>query len=332
MKNVPLSATLALGLALSVVPLLQSPAAVLSGPQFQRLLGASLRSGRPLELKGRTVDLGTLELKVDTNGAQQVIQGPGLIRGSGHSLIQVGGNRNSLMVTATRLHHAACAERSEKAKTGAALWIRGKAKLVLRDCEVTSEAGYGAWLVQRGAIDAAGCHFYDCGRSGVVLFGQSRAVLGRGTVISRPVLHGICARGETVVEALGVAIEGCGLRGVYAYHSAVIMLQGCTVARTEAADCSAIQVEALRPGDCASLGVRDCILVDNRGLGLSVAGNATCKIVSSPLSLKGRLVIPSCEDPGAIGLSAVNSRLSATEQLHKHSQQCHLKHHSSLQT
>jgi hypothetical protein len=65
---------------------------------------------------------------------------------------------------------------------------------------------------------------------------------------------------------------------VYAYHNASVSLVRTSVVNTKWAAASAVQVEALRPDDRASLTVIDCRIDNNAGFGVSIAGNVDCDL------------------------------------------------------
>jgi hypothetical protein len=265
----------------------------LSFDSFTRLIGAAMRSERALELRGRTVDLGSSEVKLGS-GQTLVIQGPGRITGAGHSLFAISGNRCFVTLNGLSLQHLGAPGGFVKRESGAAVWVRGKSVVTLVDCNVASEQGFGLWLVQRAIVLADGCKLVGCGRSGAVLFERAQLTFRHG-VIEGAKLHGICQRGDTKSIVEDSAISGCGNRGVYAYHNASVTLQRTAVTDTKWAAASAVQVEALRLGDRASLTMKSCEVHRNAGFGVSVSGNVVCDL-----------------DAGTRG---VDSALSAVEQM-----------------
>ena len=128
-------------------------------------------------------------------------------------------------------------------------------------CTVSSEAGYGIWMVQAPAVSVvgAGTAVADCGRSGVACFGSGRLEVKHGAAVLRSALHGVCARGGSeVVLGPRAAVAASGARGVYAYHNAslTLALPGVAVTATAEPRASAVQVEALRDCDRACLVLR----------------------------------------------------------------------------
>jgi hypothetical protein len=247
---------------------------------FRKLVTAAFRSQRPLLLRGRSVDLGSTELKLDVNSEKVVIIGPGSIRGNGHTLFTTSGNRHNLTLENLLLEHCTSADRGdEKRHQGAAIWARGKSNIQLNNCTVTSESGFTLWLVQRAIAHLSKCTLGPCGRSAIVVFNQARLDFSNGR-IRDAVVHGICSRGDTVVTVRESVVSDCGARGCYAYHNATLDLSDTAVSGTLQVDASAVQVEALRPCDQVHVRIRRCKLqgMGNRGFGLSVAGNAECDI------------------------------------------------------
>lgn len=137
---------------------------------------------------------------------------------------------------------------------------------------MSSERGFGLWLVQRSKAMLSRCLLSHCGRSGVVAFGHSRLDL-HDTTIEGAALHGVCMRGNTRASLVNCVVSKAGVRGVYAYHNATLSLTRTRVEGTQDASAAAVQVEALRPEDKARLTMdAACVLRDNAGEGLLVKG------------------------------------------------------------
>jgi hypothetical protein len=250
---------------------------------FQKLVSAAYRSKRPLFLRGRSVDLGSNELRLDVDSEQVAIIGPGYIRGNGHTLFTIGGNRQNLTLENLVLEHSYSADRGdEKRHQGAAIWARAKSHIQLVNCTVSSESGFCMWLVQRANAHLSHSTMGPSGRSAIVVFNQAQLDFQQGT-IKDCVQHGVCSRGDTTVTVRDSIVSDCGARGCYAYHNATLNLLNTTVSGTLQVDASAVQVEALRSCDQAHVRIRMCKLrgAGNRGFGLSVAGNVDCDIDDS---------------------------------------------------
>ena len=99
------------------------PPASLSYRSATRLIDAAVRSGRSLELRGRAVNLGLNEIKL-RSGISLVIQGPGCIKGSGHSLFAISGNRCFVTLADLSLFHSGSPSGFVKRESGAAIWVR----------------------------------------------------------------------------------------------------------------------------------------------------------------------------------------------------------------
>lgn len=282
---------------------------------FLKLVSAASRSHRPLHLRGRSVNLGSAEIKLNVTSLPTVhIIGPGSIHGSGHTLFTSSGNRrNSLLLDNLQLHHHSSHHRTQKRESGAAIWARGKSTISLTNCTITTQGGYGVWLVQKSRAHLHNCTVGPCGRSGMVLFGQAEGTVEQG-IIQQCVRHGVCARGDTVTVIRDSVLRECGDRAVYAYHNATLCLEDSTivVGGSSSSDdgraqllkkTSTVQVEALRSDvDRAHLRIRRCVLQKNSDvaigmLGLSVAGNVECDLdgsvpVESSLSAHAQLLLP----------------------------------------
>ena len=253
----------------------------LSQTQFARLCGAAMRCRRPLELKNRTVILDAPH-KVGAGDAL-AIRGPGAVVGSGHSVFQVGGSARpfGLRVSDVRLRHVASGDRAEQRALGACIFARGKGAVALERCAISSEAGFGVWLAQRASASLTDCEVAGTGRSAVTLFNDAALTMD-GCRVADAAPHGICARGSTAVTLRRSVVANAAVRGIYCYLSPAVALHDVVVSGTRDATAAAIQVEALRPGDAATLVVDGVGLDDgNRGRGLSVAGNVEMRLVGA---------------------------------------------------
>jgi hypothetical protein len=197
----------------------------------------------------------------------------GSIHGDGHSLFQVEGTRQGLLeLTAVQLEHRPSAVRTEKRSQGAAIFVRGKGRVALHDCDVSSRSGFGLWLVQKSAATVRNTTFRGGERSSLVAFERSSVeAVGCEFVNSAP--HAICARGDAAVAVRHSTITGAALRAIYCYHSARLEVCNCRITGTRSVDAAAVQVDALRPGDAASLSLMSTTFDDNAGGDVSVSGN-----------------------------------------------------------
>ncbi|EOD12326.1 hypothetical protein EMIHUDRAFT_104209 [Emiliania huxleyi CCMP1516] len=239
-----------------------------SETRFARLAAAAISTGRPLRLTNRSVQL---HAPFRLRSSQRLTIVGGDFHGDGHSLFQVEGSRQGLLdLRGVRLLHASSAERSERRESvaarkrplhvasagfkpprrarGAAIFVRGKGQLAL----------------ERRATRA--------GAASLDLLGSR---------LSGAAPHAICARGETRLAVRRCTIDGSAVRAIYAYHSASLEVSDCSISGTRSAEvgaveaeaAAAVEVEALRPTDCASLSLSGNAFADNAGGDLAVRGN-----------------------------------------------------------
>mmetsp|Transcript_914 Transcript_914/g.2487 ORF Transcript_914/g.2487 Transcript_914/m.2487 type:complete len:577 (+) Transcript_914:3-1733(+) len=137
-------------------PFLGAAASLATARPFERLVVAALAANRVLELSGRTMCLRSCEVRIP-NGGRLVVRGPGTIVGDGHTLLRIGGSRQSLELEDVVLIHLASSERVERREQGGVLYALGKARVTLRRCTLASETGFGVWMVQNSAVILEGC-------------------------------------------------------------------------------------------------------------------------------------------------------------------------------
>ena len=238
--------------------------------EFRRLAAGAVQSGTPLDFSGKTVMLSE-PLKVEQDQVLRVVGGS--IAGDGHSVFQAGGGRSGLLsLTDVEISHHASPERQEKRSLGAAVFGRGKARVSLHGCSITSEAGFGLWLVQKCSMTAAHCDLPRCGRSTVVAFENSRLEVSDSS-ITRASMHAVCARGSSRITIRDSHILHAEVRAVYCYHSSHLDMSGSRIEGTRRPEAAAIQVDALRSDDASRLSLSDNTFADNAGGDVSVSGN-----------------------------------------------------------
>jgi hypothetical protein len=199
------------------------------------------------------------------------ICGPGRIDGSGHSVVQVEGTGPGLNLIDLDLRHVPSTDRTEKRSLGACVFCRGRGAIRLDRCRLTSEAGFGLWLVQRSRAVLRECEILDTGRTAVAVFNVAKVDVSKSTITGGDP-HGVCARGEAYVAIRDSRVVGAADRACYAYMSARLDLARTEVSANDPS-AAAIQVEALRPGDAARLVLDDVVVSEaTRGRGVSVAG------------------------------------------------------------
>ena len=251
---------------------------VISEHRFGQLCQASINCNRPLELRGRRVVLAeALRVQRQDN---LTICGPGRIDGSGHSVVQVEGTGPGLKLIDLDLRHVPSTERTEKRSLGACVFCRGRGAIRLERCRVTSEAGFGLWLVQRSRAVLRECEILDTGRTAVAVFNVAKVDVSKSTITGGDP-HGVCARGEAYVAIRDSRIVGAADRACYAYMSARLDLARTEVSANDPS-AAAIQVEALRPGDASRLVLDDVVVSEaTRGRGVSVAGKVSVTLEGS---------------------------------------------------
>ena len=250
---------------------------LISEHRFTQLCRAAVACKRPVELRGRRVVL-TEALRVQRQDNLTIL-GPGHIDGSGHSVVQVEGTGPGLRLIDLDIRHLPAPDRAEKRSLGACIFARGRGAIRLERCRVTSEAGFGLWLVQRSRAVLRECEVIDPGRTAVAVFNVAKVDVSSSTIAGGDP-HGVCARGEAYVAIRDSRVVGASDRACYAYMSARLDLARTEVSANDPS-AAAIQVEALRPGDAARL-VLDYVVVSEatRGRGVSVAGKV-------PVTLEG---------------------------------------------
>ena len=251
---------------------------LISEHRFTQLCRAAAACNRPLELRGRRVVLSEA-VKVQRQDNLTIL-GPGHIDGSGHSVVQVEGTGPGLSLVNVDLRHVPSNERTEKRSLGACVFCRGRGAVRLERCRVTSEAGFGLWLVQRSRAVLRECELIDPGRTAVAVFNVAKVDVSKSTITGGDP-HGVCARGEAYVAIRDSRVVGASDRACYAYMSARLDLARTEVSANDAT-AAAIQVEALRPGDAARLVLDDVVVSEaTRGRGVSVAGKVAVTLEGS---------------------------------------------------
>ena len=253
---------------------LDSGSDILSQREFFALVEQALPDGC-VDLGGQRVEL--LE-PLTVGGSSRIRISNGIVSGSGHSLFQVSLNRAGLFeLSDLTLLHWPSPERAAKRSLGSALFVRGKSSVALHRCEITSQAGFGVWLVQKASALLCDCTLPGCGRSSVVAFDQSRVECD-GTSITDASPHALCARGHSRVRVRRSRICRAYDRAIYCYHSSSLEVADSVISGTRSKATAAVQIDALRPGDAATLTIARTIFESNAGGDLSVSGNVARSI------------------------------------------------------
>lgn len=251
---------------------------------------AAMAEGTLLDVKGLAFDTAAaIHVRKDCS---LILQGPATIVGRGHSIFQVSG-RGRLELRRIRLDHRCeplpagtqvektipgqgdvlrVASENDVSSVGACVFVTNKGSTLLDGCTLSSTHGLGVWLVQRAKCEIrSGCELGPVARSGVALFGQSRATVS-DTTIRQCAMHGACARGTGVLHITRTTIEDCGRRGAYAYQRASLAMEDCVVRGTRDPSRAAIEAAGCREGDAVVLSLRRCSLQANAGAPLRVTG------------------------------------------------------------
>ena len=244
---------------------------ILTGRDFAGLASEAIKTGSVLDLAQSRVELHE-PFKLGSDEVLRITGGT--IVGDGHSIFQVQTSRKGLLeLRECELQHLPCLERSTQSSLGAALFARGKARVALHGCSISSQAGFGVWLVQKAWVELHGCTLPRSGRSSIVAFENARLDVC-DSLLSDGTPHAICARGDARVRVRATRIERAEVRAIYIYHSAQLDVHSSTISGSRHAEVAAIQVDSLRPGDEGQVTLAACnIFADNAGGDLSVTGN-----------------------------------------------------------
>jgi hypothetical protein len=161
------------------------------------------------------------------------------IQGMGHCVLKLMGKRIKVTLENLTIQHSAHA--SQKSEIGGAIFCLNTSKISMRNCEITSDYGFGVWTVQR-----AKCYLYECtvssvSRSGCVSFGHSTLIIN-SSMINNCGQHGVCLRGACTLRAHDSTFRNCSVRALYAYDSAHVCLQRCLIEGTDCPDHAAVEL------------------------------------------------------------------------------------------
>mmetsp|Transcript_73132 Transcript_73132/g.110296 ORF Transcript_73132/g.110296 Transcript_73132/m.110296 type:complete len:533 (-) Transcript_73132:70-1668(-) len=217
------------------------------------------------------------------------------LRGLVHSLFLLN-NASQLTLQNIELHHAL--ESDDHRKIGAAVNLRYKGHLEMKDCAIHSQSGFCCWAVQKTKVTLTDCELNAPTRSAVVCFGQATCHLERCRLPHAGV-HAVCARGACRLELVDCAIERSAARAIYAYANASVLLKKCHISHTVHPGKAAIEISA---AGCApandnsnkqgrrqddetttgsSLTMQDCIIANNAGAGICLRGSVVCTMTGT---------------------------------------------------
>eukprot|EP00613_Pedinella_sp_CCMP2098_P071028 CAMPEP_0171928438 /NCGR_PEP_ID=MMETSP0993-20121228/26812_1 /TAXON_ID=483369 /ORGANISM="non described non described, Strain CCMP2098" /LENGTH=532 /DNA_ID=CAMNT_0012567767 /DNA_START=160 /DNA_END=1758 /DNA_ORIENTATION=- len=210
---------------------------------FLAAMRAALDAGKPLVLQGKRVVLReTIKLK---RGDALVLEGGSLI-GHAHSVFSLGTDRNpttsppALTLRGVTVRHLKSSE--DKREVGAALFVMGKARVLVEDCTLSSVEGFGIWVKHQGSALVRRSAFSASGRTGVALFNSATVELDHCTIAQAKV-HGVCLRGSAKATLSECRIEGCGDRGAFVYEGGTLEMIGCCVTGTKHGSLPAVHAQ-----------------------------------------------------------------------------------------
>ena len=146
--------------------------------------------------------------------------------------------------------------------------------------DIKSSHGFGLWMKHEGQAVAQNCTFSHAGRSAIACFNNVRVDL-RDCSISSANVHGVCVRGTSVVSLTKCQITQCGTRAAFVYQRGSLSLTDCSVSKTRNTLTPAIHAEAAGANDACVLHLHRCVLFDNEGPSVVVAGKATHEFVDN---------------------------------------------------
>jgi len=149
---------------------------VLSEEAFRRALSDAAAAGTELDLTGRRVLL-TSAVKVKRSEVL-VIRG-GTLVGECHSIFSIGTDRSgglpSLTLVGTILEHTLMS--SERKEIGAAVFVMGKARVVIQDATVSSRGGFALWLKHLASAEVTRTVVTSAGRTAIAAFNRATVSL-----------------------------------------------------------------------------------------------------------------------------------------------------------
>jgi len=211
------------------------------------------------------------------------------IQGALHSLFLLS-NKNQLILEHVDLDHTI--ETDDHKQVGAAIQLRGKARVTLQHSHITSMSGFCVWGTQNSQGSFVECQFHSTTRSALVWFGQTVCSMDRCQIDSSGV-HGLCARGSCHITVINSWFTQNAARAIYAYANASLTLQGCHVSGTIHPNKAAIEVSSMESTTTtatavgssnndnrstepvimsSSLILQDCEIVGNQGVGVRIRG------------------------------------------------------------
>lgn len=198
------------------------------------------------------------------------------ISGELHSLFLLN-NKSRLFIENVNLDHTL--QTDDHKEVGAAINLRCKGSIHVSNSCIVSTSGFCVWAVQKSCVHLVHCELRAVTRSAMVCFGQAECQL-ESCRIDRAGVHGLCARGACQIVLSNCDITNSAARALYGYANASVTLQVCRISGTLHPAKAAIEVSSMGCGEKqrSSLTIRDCHVVDNRGVGIRLQGDVDYQV------------------------------------------------------
>ena len=219
-----------------------------------------------------------------------------VITGDAHSIFQINGKRSLLSLAHVQLKHIM--SDNDKRNIGAAVFVMGKCRCEITDCDIYSTEGFSVWCVQNARCFISESTVSATTRSAIVCFGSSALEVKHSRVFNCG-QHGICLRGRCSLEIDDSDIVNCSVRALYAYEHARIVMRRCLIEGTQDPSHAAVELRAFgsrlddfsdglpaavgstSKNSVASLTATNVILIRNAGGAIRTAGNVSIALCES---------------------------------------------------
>lgn len=206
------------------------------------------------------------------------------LHGNVYCLFQVCGRKTKLTIKNIKLHHSCYHE--NKTEIGACIFALHQSEVEICNCCLISDYGFAIWAVQRAKIRVIGnTVISSTSRSGCVCFGQSKVMI-TDSIVKDCKQHGICLRGRVDLTLHAVKFIDNGVRALYGYQNARILMNNCFITGTKCLNHAAVDIDisnSMTRKICKSLQheeiikytfyIENCEIVNNNGIGLNICGD-----------------------------------------------------------
>lgn len=250
------------------------PVATLEYPEFERRLSLVLLSSDN-DILDLTDEIVVISQPIKLKRSQSLVIRGGKLIGECHSIFSMGTDRGysngppALMLIGTTLLHTFT--NNDKRGVGAAVFVMGKARVVLEDVHIHSVAGFGLWVKHGGYVVCERCTISYAGRSCIACFNTAQVQV-RNCVLSHAHVHGICVRGSATAVLLDCRVLHASMRACFVYQSGSLELTNCTISQTGNQSTPVVHAEGIRLEDSPSLSVSGCTIKDNQGPSIVISG------------------------------------------------------------